>query len=266
MRSVRSMRDLRRLRSALVVTAVAALTTTALAGARPLAQWKLSSTLEGGPIYAIASDPTSHVVYAGTRGGVFKSTDGGASWSLATTGLGDTFVDDLTLDPNVPQTVYAATGAGVFKSVDGAVSWSPASRGLESVEDSLYALTTDGQVPQTVYVSVVGASDEGTGGVFRTSNGGASWSRILKADEIDGLASDRRLPQTVYAGGDGVVYKTSNGGQTWSRFSQGLPEDEFVISLAVDAQGVVLPARPTGSTRALTEGRRGSMPTSWTMS
>jgi hypothetical protein len=72
---------------------------------------------EGVPVEALAIDPlTPTTLYAATRGfGVFKSTDGGASWSAANTGLPPfRFVQALALDPLTPTTLYAGTGGGVF--------------------------------------------------------------------------------------------------------------------------------------------------------
>src|SRR6266571_4356974 len=75
---------------------------------------------EGGIVQALALDPTTPTtVYAGTRGGgVFKSTNGGNSWSAVNTGLPDLEIFALALDPTTPTTVYAGTVHGVFKSTN----------------------------------------------------------------------------------------------------------------------------------------------------
>jgi photosystem II stability/assembly factor-like uncharacterized protein len=86
----------------------------------------------GGTIRALAIDPhTPTTLYAGVRGapgGVFKSTDGGASWSAVNTGLPDPSATDLAvfslaIDPQTPTTLYAGTWFGVFKSTDGGGTW-----------------------------------------------------------------------------------------------------------------------------------------------
>ena len=71
---------------------------------------------EGGTIRALAIDPaTPTTLYAGTYGGVFKSTDGGGSWSAVNTGLTNTEVSALAIDPATPTTLYAGTyGGSVF--------------------------------------------------------------------------------------------------------------------------------------------------------
>jgi hypothetical protein len=78
---------------------------------------------EGGTTYALAIDPAAPAtLYAGTDGGVFKSTNGGASWRAASTGLTYITVRSLALDPATPTTVYAGTNGGMFKSTNGGES------------------------------------------------------------------------------------------------------------------------------------------------
>src|SRR5438094_875201 len=92
-------------------------------------QWT-SNRPDGGPVYTLALHPqTATTVYAGTcGGGVFKSTDGGATWSAS--GLTDASVLALALDPQTPTTLYAGTyGGGVFKSTDGGTTWSAMNAG-----------------------------------------------------------------------------------------------------------------------------------------
>ncbi len=89
---------------------------------------------EGGTIFGLAIDPTTPTtLYAGTFGGVvFKSADGGSSWS-AVTDLTGKSVLALAIDPTTPTTLYAGTeGGGVFKSIDGGGNWSAANMGLTS--------------------------------------------------------------------------------------------------------------------------------------
>ena len=63
-------------------------------------------------------------------GGVFKSTNGGGNWSAVNTGLTDTYVHALAIDPVTPTTLYAGTeGGGVFKSTDGGGNWSAVNTG-----------------------------------------------------------------------------------------------------------------------------------------
>ena len=91
---------------------------------------------EGGWIVALAIDPvTPATLYAGTYlGGVFKSTDGGGSWSAVNIGLpNDSYLSALAVDPQTPTTLYAGTAHGVFKSTNGGGSWSAVNTGLNQI-------------------------------------------------------------------------------------------------------------------------------------
>ncbi|HEY5995662.1 MAG TPA: hypothetical protein VIU29_01510, partial [Candidatus Deferrimicrobiaceae bacterium] len=87
---------------------------------------------DGGYVRTLAVDAGKSTVYAGTAaGGVYKSTDGGASWSAANRGLAELYGYPLVVDPAVPSTVYVGSlWHGVYKSIDGGASWSAANSGL----------------------------------------------------------------------------------------------------------------------------------------
>ena len=122
---------------------------------------------EGGYVRALAIDPqTPTTLYAGTYGGVFKSTDGGGNWSTVNTGLTATGVYALAIDPQTPATLYAGTdGGGVFKSTDGGANWSAVNTGLTNTY--VYALAIDPQTPATLYAGTYG-------GVFKSTHGGGN--------------------------------------------------------------------------------------------
>src|SRR3989442_9066919 len=133
-------------------------------------------TPPGRHIVALAIDPlTPTTVYVATRAkDIFKSTDGGQSWSGVYVGETLLEITSLVVDPKTPSTLYAAGDCcpavgGVIKSTDGGQSWRPVNTGLID-HGSAYGgwLTIDPQTPSTLYV---GASR----GVFKTSNGGDSW-------------------------------------------------------------------------------------------
>ena len=107
---------------------------------------------EGGSISALAIDPTTPTtLYAGTQGGgVFKSTNGGASWSAVNTGLVASHVFALVIDPTTPTTLYAGTDVGVFKSTNGGGSWSAVNTGLTDFA-FVSALAIDPMTATTLY-------------------------------------------------------------------------------------------------------------------
>ena len=150
---------------------------------------------EGGEVRALAIDPqTPSTVYAGTGGGVFKSTNGGASWSVINSGPTFAYynpVQALAIDPQTPSTVYAGIpGSGVFKSTNGGASWSAINIGI--TDTLIWVLAIDLQTPSTLYVTT------NNGGVFKSTNGGASWSAInsgLANNYVRALAIDPQTPR-----------------------------------------------------------------------
>jgi len=218
------------------------------------------SSQEGVMISALAIDPlTPTTLYAGTAGGVFKSMDGGASWS----GIGLINVSALAIDPLTPTTVYAGTGTfdmgalgGVFKSTDGGVSWNATG----SLTGIVWSLAIDPLTPTTVYAGTLGYDSFDTepgslGGVYKSTDGGASWNAVALIDPgpftycspcggVSALAIDPLTPTTIsgvtaamtvyFDDGSflytvpGYVLKSTDGGASWSR---GLSN---VSALAID--------------------------------
>ena len=160
-----------------------------------------------GPIFALAVDPMTPVtVYAGGANGTFKSTDGGATWSL--TELTDPTYS-LVIDPVMTDTVYAGTGSGIFKSTDGGANWS-----RHPTNAPINSLAIDFVTPTTVYAGT-------SSGVLKSTDGGANWSAVgLPNVLIYSLAIDSVTPTTLYTGSvapEGLrVFQSTDGGQTWS--------------------------------------------------
>jgi len=185
---------------------------------------------EGGFIQTLAIDPTTpSTLYVGTDGGVFKSTDGGGSWSVANTGLSATNVSALAIDPVTPTTLYAGAAEGFFKSTNGGGSWSAVNAGLTDPDTSyVYSLAIDPVTPTTLYA---GTED----GVFKSTNGGGSWNAVNTGlTSVEALAIDRVTPTTLYAGDFfGGVFKSINGGGSWSAVETGLTNTR-VYALTID--------------------------------
>jgi photosystem II stability/assembly factor-like uncharacterized protein len=187
--------------------------------------WSHSLFKNMGVLAACASelvvDPqnSGHLYAAFQYGGVFKSTDAGATWNAANSGLTPRAVAfALAIDPGNPSTVYTVSSAGVFKSSDGGMSWNPASSGLPDWSSELEEfgsirprLAVDPQNSARVYLSI------GIGGkhhVFQSSDGGASWTDFLVVSGFGvffgGLAISSQGPSTVYAGRGLEVFVFSN--------------------------------------------------------
>ncbi len=196
--------------------------------------WKAVNTgLTNTDVGDLAVDPkTPQTVYAGTLGGVFKTTNGGTAWTAVNAGLTNTSVEALAIDPSNPQTVYAGTGGGVFKTTNGGTAWALANSGLLG---SVTALVIDPVNSQTLYAAVGGTSSN----VYKTTNGGTSWTAAatgLKSNiTAFALTVDPKTPQTLYAGvrGNGV-YKTTDGGTSWTAVNSGIPDGTTTYGIAVD--------------------------------
>jgi photosystem II stability/assembly factor-like uncharacterized protein len=176
-------------------------------------------------INALVIDPvTPSILYAGTDGGMFKSTNRGANWSAINSGLGDLYIEDVAIDPITPTTIYAAVGyftpagGGVFKSVDGGISWRAARNGLPQ---NVAKLAIDRLTPTTLYAVTFEA------GVFKSINGGRSWSSANTGLDDNNpplvLAVDPVTPSTLYLGTyRGGVFKSTDGGGHWITASSGI--------------------------------------------
>src|SRR3989454_550397 len=183
-------------------------------------------------VTALAIDAvTPTTLYAGSiySPGVFESTDGGAGWYATHPARG---VLSLAIDPLTPTTLYAGDDAsGVFKSMDGGANWSSAllfHYGLCGPCGGVGALTIDPLRQTTLFggTGVITAYDydgsflyTASGGVFKSTDGGASWNAIglTGVGGVLTLAIDPLTPTTLYAGtGISGVHKSTNGGLSWS--------------------------------------------------
>ena len=177
------------------------------------------------------------VIYAATSGGVFKSTDGGANWQPANTGLSGIHVFSLAIDPRTPTTVYAGTfGSKVFKTIDGGAHWLPANAGFE--DDTVLSLAIDPLNPAVIYSGTTRSSGPTTpsaflpgSGVIKSLNAAAAWSAAgagLPRGIVTSLAIDPSNPAVVYAGTSAAgVFKTANGGLTWTPANGGIARSDI---------------------------------------
>jgi len=202
-------------------------------------------------------------VYAGAAsGGVWKSVNGGTTFKPVFDKQPVQSIGAIAIDPKNPKTVWVGTGEawtrnsvsygdGVYKTTDGGDNWTD--MGLPNSE-RIAKIAVDPTDSNTVYVCVPGKlwSDSDDRGVYKTSDSGKSWTKILKgANASTGcsmLSLDRSNPKTIYAGmwdfrrkgwtfrsgGDGPeaasgsgLFKSSDGGTTWQslddKSAAGLP-------------------------------------------
>ena len=212
----------------------------------------LGPAVMGGRIAAIdgtADSPAT--VYVGTAsGGVWKSTDHGTTFKP----VFDEHIQSIgavTIDPSKPSTVWVGTGEswvrnsvsvgdGVYKTTDGGATWTNV--GLRDTEH-ISRIAVDPKKPDTVFVCATGHlwSSNEERGVFRTTDGGKTWKKVLYVDADTGCADismDPGEPQILYAGmwqfrrqpdffnsgGPGsALYRSTDGGETWAKLKNGLP-------------------------------------------
>ena len=214
----------------------------------------LGPAVAGGRVTAVAGIPGDPAVYyAGAAGGgVFKSTDGGATWRAIFTHEATASIGDLALAPSNPNFVWVGTGeanirndlidgAGVYFSPDAGRSWKLC--GLTHV-GQISRLLIDPADPNVVFVGAIGHAwaPNAERGVFRTTDGGATWKKVLYVDDSTGVADlamqpdnpkvlyatlwrVRRYPWTLEDGGDSSgLYRSTDGGDTWKKLTEGLPK------------------------------------------
>jgi photosystem II stability/assembly factor-like uncharacterized protein len=218
-------------------------------------QWRQIGPFRGGRALAVAGvpgDPNTYY-FGAVAGGVWKTTNGGWTWTPLTDKTGIMSVGAIAVAPSDPNVIYVGTGEscirgnisfgdGMYKSVDAGKTW--ARIGLEDSQH-IAAILVHPTNPDVVYVAAFGHA-YGTNemrGVYRSTDGGKNWSRVLYKDSKTGaidLTFDPRNAHILYAalweanrtpwgmtsGGPGSgLYKSSDGGDTWKRLEgHGLPE------------------------------------------
>jgi photosystem II stability/assembly factor-like uncharacterized protein len=200
------------------------------------ATWmEINNGLPNHGITSFAIDPTTETVYAGSSSRAYKSTNAGGTWNaIFFSGSG---VTPLAVDPFHPSTIYLGASNGVFKSTNGGTSFSLSGPGLSGAVNSL---VIDPLNPSTLY-----AGRSFGGGIYKTTNAGASWSAMstgMTVPNIKALAVNPLDPTTLYVGtssltdafvtklnpsGSALVYSTYLGGTF----------DDLANSIAVDSSG-----------------------------
>ncbi|HEX9190405.1 MAG TPA: glycosyl hydrolase, partial [Vicinamibacteria bacterium] len=224
----------------------------------------IGPAVTSGRIVDIAVDPTDHKRFflAVASGGVWRTENGGTTWTPVFDGEGSYSIGCVTIDPKDPYVVWVGTGEnnsqrsvgygdGVYKSVDGGATWTNV--GLKASEHVAKILVHP-EDSDVVYVAAQGPlwAPGGDRGLYKTTDGGKTWTAVLTIDENTGVTDvvmDPRDPDTLVAaayqrrrhvftlinGGPGSgLHKTTDGGQTWKKLTSGLPKEEMGrIGLAI---------------------------------
>ena len=199
----------------------------------------------------VVNPSNSQIVHWGGTGGYVRSVDGGSTWTRILTGN----VSDLAVDPAAPQNVYVARqSTGIFKSTDSGASFTQLTTDLPTAGIGRILIAIAPSSPSTVYAAIL--SGNSLQGLYRSTNGGANWTRKANTPNFPSpqgsydcfIGVSPSNPDTVYAGGvfpsyavAGVI-KTTNGGDSWTDVTVGtlggqLHPDQHVV--AFDADGRV---------------------------
>ena len=212
----------------------------------------------------IPGDPTTYY-FGSTGGGVWKSTDGANTWSPIFDKDGAPSIGSIAVAGSDPNIVYVGTGEacirgnishgdGVWKSLDAGKSWK--SVGLKDSR-AIGKVIVNPRNPDIAFVAALGHpfGPNTERGVFRTTDGGKTWDKVLYKDENTGaidvafdpknpnilfasLWEARRTPWTLSSGGPGSgIYRSADGGTTWKQVQDhGLPRGPYGrIGIAVAA-------------------------------
>ncbi len=219
---------------------------------------QIGPALMSGRIIDMETHPTNaQVIYTGTAGGgVWKSQDGGATYSP----IFDDYIQSIgqvAVDPTDPdQTVWVGTGEiwtrnsvsvgdGLYRTQDGGTNWEKI-KGFDHSE-RISGIEISPKDGNTVYVGVLGAlwSDSEDRGVYKTTDGGATWKKVLYVDAKTGVADlimDPNNPNILYAsmwehrrtawdfnsgGVNSGLYKSTDAGATWNKIHNGFPSGKL---------------------------------------
>jgi photosystem II stability/assembly factor-like uncharacterized protein len=229
-----------------------------------LAFRNIGPAIMAGRISDIAVHPLKpHTWYVAVgSGGVWKTDNAGAAWAPIFDAQGSYSIGCVTLDPSNPETVWVGTGEnvsgrhvgfgdGVYKSLNGGKTWT--NMGLAKSEH-IGRILVDPRNSGVVYVAAEGQlwSPGGERGLYKTTDGGKTWTLALKISDETGVTSaefDPGNPDIIYAaayqrrrsvaafmggGPESGIHKSVDGGSTWRKLTVGLPAgDKGKIGLAV---------------------------------
>lgn len=218
-------------------------------------KWRQIGPFRGGRALTatgVPGDPSTYY-FGAVAGGVWKTTDGGASWAPLTDKTPIMSVGAIAVAPSDPNVIYAGTGEscirgnisygdGMYKSMDAGKTWTH--MGLEDTRH-ISKVLIDPANPNVVVVAALGHAfgPNEMRGVFRSEDGGKSWKKVLYKDDKTGaidvvfdprnshvlfaaLWEAHRAPWTMVSGGPGSgLYKSVDSGATWKKLEgHGLPE------------------------------------------
>ncbi len=208
----------------------------------------------------------NYTIYvAGASGGIWKTVNEGVTWEPVFEHGMSTAFGDLALDPQNQNVIWAGTGeanifrssnagAGIYLSQDGGDNWEHMGLTNTNTISRILVHPTNSNI---VYVAAGGNewTPDSERGVYKTTDGGRNWEKILFVDEMTGandLVMDPNNPDVLYASmwqrirkkwndprtesdyTETGLYKTTDGGETWQKINNGLPAPEFRGRIGID--------------------------------
>jgi photosystem II stability/assembly factor-like uncharacterized protein len=228
-------------------------------------RWRMIGPFRGGRTRAATGVPSQpNVFYVGqVNGGVWKSDDYGRTWNPIFDDQPTQSIGAIAVAPSDPNVIYAASGEGlqrpdlsvgdgIYKSADAGKTWTHL--GLRDGQQ-IPSLVIDPRDPNRLFAAVLGHpyGPNAERGIFRSTDGGQSWQKVLYRDENTGgsdVEIDPSNPSVVYAtlwrarqgpweddneygGAGGGVFKSTDGGDTWRKLAGGLPDDLVQAYVAI---------------------------------
>ena len=228
-------------------------------------RWRMIGPFRGGRTRAVAGVPGEpNVFYMGAvNGGVWKSDDFGRTWTPIFDQQSSQSIGAIAIAPSDRNIIYVASGEGlarpdlsvgngIYKSTDGGKTWTHL--GLRDGQQ-IPAIVVDPRNPNSVFCAVLGHpyGPNEERGIFHSTDGGQTWTRILYKDENTGgsdIQIDPVNPDTLYAslwqmrlgpwedgneynGPNGGLFKSTDGGKSWKQLTNGLPKNLVQIYIAI---------------------------------
>ena len=230
-------------------------------------RWRMIGPFRGGRTRAAAGAASQpNVFYIGAvDGGVWKSDDSGRTWWPIFDDQPTQSIGAIAVAPSDPNVVYVGSGEGlhrpdlsvgdgIYKSTDAGKTWTHVGLGDSQ---QIPAIAVDPGDPNRLFAAVLGHpyGPNLERGIFRSSDGGSTWDKVLDKGENTGgcdVEIDPSNPNVIYAclwqsrlgpaednnafsGAGGGLFKSTDGGTTWRKLTNGLPEDLVQINVAIAA-------------------------------
>jgi photosystem II stability/assembly factor-like uncharacterized protein len=217
----------------------------------------LGPAFTSGRITSLAVHPelASHYYAGAASGGVWKTVNNGITWTPVFDREGSYSIGVVALDPRNPAVVWVGTGEnnnqrsvsygdGIYKSEDGGKTWR--NMGLKKSEH-IARILFDTRNPDVMYVAAPGPlwAPGGDRGLFKSTDGGKTWTNILKGGDYTGVADvvmdprnpdvliaathqrERKYYTLIHGGPESALHRSTDGGKSWTRLTQGIPPGEL---------------------------------------